>query len=132
MEGIDDGRTFLPDLPANEGIKIDPQTSRRFIGNILEGNLSPLRGFLFPSLIFRHFGVSRFEIGMHNVRTDYFLDESADLPGPNGPAETLVNPFINCYGQFLLQFMPPIRVVTWYVNSENTFRVSKSWFILWG
>lgn len=42
---------------------------------------------------------------------------SNNLAGANGLVETLVNLFINGYGQFLLHFAPLICIVTRYVNS---------------
>ena len=66
--------------------------------HILEGNLSPLGGFLFPLLVLGHFSVGRLEIGAHYVWADYFLDKSAYFSGADAVVEPLINLFINGYG----------------------------------
>jgi len=66
--------------------------------HILEGNLSPLGGFLFPMLVLGHFSVGRLEIGAHHVWADYFLNKSTDFSGADGLVETIIDLFINGYG----------------------------------
>jgi hypothetical protein len=60
-------------------------TSCRFMGDVLEGGLSPLHGLLLSFFVSCHVGVSRVEVGTFDVRPDQFLYELAYLAQSDRP-----------------------------------------------
>jgi len=49
--------SFLLDFPTDRGVKLTHHTSRRFMGDVPECNLSPLDSLLLPPPVSRHFRI---------------------------------------------------------------------------
>src|SRR3989304_9484767 len=74
------GRFFLISPPM-EGSKLIHQTSRRFMGYVLEGDLSPLYGLFLPLFVPCHLSVSRFQIRAYYMGAHQFFNQFTDFAG---------------------------------------------------
>src|SRR5688500_9395799 len=88
--------------PPNELVNATHQTSPRFIGEIPERVIGPLRRLGFSSLLLGHPAISGLEVLSDDVRADQRLDESADLPPPDDAVQPFVDTLIQRDGQLLL------------------------------
>jgi hypothetical protein len=96
----DYSRTTLPDFAADGGIKVDPPTSPRFIGDITAGGLNPLARLGFTRFVGGHETVALRQIRMEDVRAHEVLDELADSFFSDDPVQAVVNAFFDCDRQF--------------------------------
>src|SRR5512143_3161388 len=95
------GRFFLISPPM-EGSKLTHQTSRRFMCDVLKGDLSPLYSFFLSLFVPRHLGISRFQIGAYYMWAHQLFDEFTDLAGAYRLVKALINFLVHSYCQFFL------------------------------
>src|SRR5215207_8257217 len=115
--------------PPRDGSKSTHQTSPRFIGDVSDERLDPLKGFRLRLFVGSHLGVPLLQVFRHYVRTHQFLNELADPPRSDDAVQSIIDPLVHADRQLLLHL--PLLVRTVYVQLPPTGSLAVSHRATW-